>query len=155
MAILKIDLIIISFSYSKRYFNIFSYPNVSSNSKLFQKPKLGAATVARIVSEITHLWQVLQLLHIKPPTEEMFREIFENFWRKWDFPNSLGAHDGEHIPMKCRIRSRTMFYNYKKYCLASSDASCEFIFIAVGVHGRQSDEDTFQSSEMYEWKSTN
>jgi hypothetical protein len=30
----------------------------------------------------------------------MFREIFENFWRKWDFPNSLGAHDGEHIWIK-------------------------------------------------------
>lgn len=90
---------------------------------------------------------------MKPPNEETFKDIANNFNEKWQFPNCLGAIDGKHIRVKCPARSGTMFFNYKHYfsivLQAVSDANCRFIFIEVGAYGKQSDGGTFRNSQLY------
>lgn len=99
------------------------------------------------------LWELLQPVHMKPPTAESFKETAHDFYQKWGFPHCIGAIDGKHIRIKCPPRSGTMFYNYKQYfsivLQAVSDANCKFIFTEIGAYGKQSDGGTFRSSQMY------
>lgn len=116
--------------------------------------RLGATTVANIVKEITSLlWDCLQPLHMKPPTEETFQIIANTFYEKWQFPHFLGAIDGKHMRIKCPTRSGTMFFNYKQYFSISlqavSDANCKFICIETGAYGKQSDGGTFRNSQLF------
>lgn len=115
--------------------------------------RLGATTVANIVKEITSLlWDCLQPLHMKPPTEETFQIIANTFYEKWQFPHCLGAIDGKHIRIKCPTRSGTMFFNYKQHFSISlqavSDANCKFICIET-MDGKQSDGGTFRNSQLF------
>lgn len=41
----------------------------------------------------THLTPIL----LKMPTKDDLIQISEEFWRKWNFPNCVGAIDGKHI----------------------------------------------------------
>lgn len=116
--------------------------------------RMGATTVAIIVKEITTLlWDCLQPLHMKTPTEETFKNIAKNFNEKWQFPHCIGAIDGKHIRVKCPTHSGTMFFNYKSYfsivLQAVSDANCRFTCIEVGAYGKQSDGGTFRNSQLY------
>lgn len=116
---------------------------------------MGASTVSSIVKEtIEVIWNILQPLHMKVPTEEMFREIAMEFYEKWNFPNCLGAIDGKHIRLKCPPHSGSMFYNYKQFysivLQAVADARYRFITIEVGGYGKQSDGGTFRASSLFQ-----
>ena len=61
--------------------------------------------------------------------------------------------DGKHIPIKCRKRDESTFFNYKRLhsimllVLVSSDY--KLIFIDVGCQGRISDGGVFRNTELY------
>lgn len=75
--------------------------------------RMGATTVSAIVREtVKAIWDVLQPIHMKSPTENAFKLIAKDFFDKWNFPNCIGAIDGKHIRIKCPPHSGTMFYNY-------------------------------------------
>lgn len=117
--------------------------------------RLGITTVSKIVKQMLPvLWHVLQPLHMKPPTTEDFKEIADQFYKRWGFPNCLGSIDGKHIRIVCPRWSGSMFYNYKSFfsivLQAVSDANCRFTFIEVGAYGKQSDGGTFRNSAMYD-----
>lgn len=100
------------------------------------------------------LWQVLQPLHMKPPTSEEFKDNADMFYKKWGFPNCLGSIDGKHIRIHCPTFSGSMFFNYKHFfsivLQAVTDANCNFTFIEVGSYGKQSDGGIFRYSALYD-----
>lgn len=117
--------------------------------------RMGATTVSLIVQDtVKAIWEVLQPVHMKVPTEDTFRRIAEEFYDKWNFPNCLGAIDGKHIRVKCPPHSGSMFYNYKSFfsivLQAVVDANYRFSIIDVGGYGKQSDGGTFRSSSLFQ-----
>ena len=79
---------------------------------------MGVTTVSKIISEMVKIiWTILQPIHMKVPTEHDFKEIANDYYNIWNFPNCLGSIDGKHIRVKCPPHSGSMFYNYKQFFL--------------------------------------
>lgn len=78
--------------------------------------RLGHSTVYRIVID-TCLEIVNKLLNeVMPfPTENKWKEIANEFWRCWNFPNCLGSLDGKHVVIQAPPNSGSQFFNYKKH----------------------------------------
>lgn len=115
---------------------------------------MGASTVSSIVRETVEIiWEELQPIHMKTPTEDSWKMIAKQFYEKWNFPNCLGAIDGKHIRIKCPPHSGSMFYNYKQFfsivLQAVADPNYRFTTIDVGGYGKQSDGGTFHVSSLY------
>ena len=48
------------------------------------------------------------------PTEEMWKDVANDFYTLWNFPNCSGALDGKHITIQASGNSGSLFLNYKK-----------------------------------------
>lgn len=85
-----------------------------------------------------------------PRTPAGWQSIAEGFYRRWNFPNCVGAIDGKHIRIRAPANSGTDYYNYKGYSslvlLAVVDHDYKFIFADVGAHGRCSDAGVWRES---------
>ena len=46
-----------------------------------------------------------------PGTEEGWKDLAEQFGRRWNFHHALGAIDGKHIAIKKPNKSGSLFYN--------------------------------------------
>lgn len=81
-------------------------------------------------------------------TKAEFKNIADNFWTKWQFPNCIGCVDGKHIRIKKPVKFGSMYYNYKNFFsidfLAVVDANYKFITINVGSYGKDSDAGVFE-----------
>lgn len=92
----------------------------------------------------------MQPLEMPQPDAELWTKIAEEFYRKSNFPNCLGAIDDKHIRLVCPPNTGTQYFNYKKYfsivLLAVSDADYCFTAIDVGAYGREADSNIFKSS---------
>jgi len=86
------------------------------------------------------------------PTTEIWANIANEFFRKTNFPNCIGAIDGKHIRCMKPIGSGSNFYNYKKYfsvvLMALADANLKFIAIGKGAYGKEEDSTVFQNSAL-------
>lgn len=116
--------------------------------------RVGASTISKIVKgTVNVLWNILQPLHMPPPSKECFTQTSKEFCNLWNFPNCMGCIDGKHVRISCPPHSGTMFYNYKKFysivLLGICDAKYRFLVIDVGGFGKQSDGATFASSDFY------
>ena len=78
-----------------------------------------------------------------PSTEDEWLAIAEDFYKKWQFPNCIGAMDGKHIAICAPAHSGSLYHNYKHVysivMLAVVDANCKFILADVGSNGRACD----------------
>ena len=78
--------------------------------------------------------------------------VANEFERKWNFPNCIGAMDGKHIVMQAPARSGSYFFNYKKshsiVLMAVCNANYEFTLLNIGDTGRNSDGGVFGHSDM-------
>ena len=78
-----------------------------------------------------------------PATEEEWKAVSEQFNKRWQFPNCLGAVDGKHVNIVPPPDSGSFYYNYKgshsMVLLAVANANYEFIVCDFGVNGRVSD----------------
>lgn len=117
--------------------------------------RISTPCVSRIVKETCNvLWTVLQGNgFIKAPeTPNEWKTISEQFEKKWNFPNCLGAIDGKHVIIQCPPRGGSMFFNYKKFhsivLMAVVNANYEFILVDIGDYGRLSDGSVFSSSHL-------
>ncbi|XP_065084914.1 uncharacterized protein LOC135707109 [Ochlerotatus camptorhynchus] len=121
--------------------------------------RIGRSTAAEIVKETSlALWETLQPIHMPPTTEQCFKQIAQDYWEMWNFPNCIGSIDGKHIRIRCPSNSGTMFYNYKHYfsivLQGVADANCKFISVEVGGYGKQSDGGTFNASTLFKLMET-
>ena len=96
---------------------------------------------------------MLQPIVLKEPDATDWAIIERGFWRRWDFPNCIGAIDGKH----CMIQSPppnsgSLYYNYKGYfslvLMALVDHQYKFTYIDVGEHGSNSDSNVFRNSNL-------
>ncbi|XP_023717693.1 protein ALP1-like [Cryptotermes secundus] len=86
------------------------------------------------------------------PDEDMWVKIEDDFCKKWNFPNLLGAIGGKHMLIQAPPHSGSQYFCYKKvFSIALSalvDASYKFIFIDVGAYGTNSDSSIFKRSAL-------
>ncbi|KAF2900512.1 hypothetical protein ILUMI_05673 [Ignelater luminosus] len=77
-------------------------------------------------------------------------KIAEDFYNLWQFPNCLGALNGQHISFRAPVSDRSYYYNYKGFhsivLLAMCDARYKFTYVNVGTNGRINDGGVFQQS---------
>ena len=117
--------------------------------------RMSPTTVGRIIKETCKvIWQVLhEKGFVSPPnTQKEWREIADEFEKKWNFPNALGALDGKHVIIQAPVKTASLYFNYKKIfsivLLAICDANYRFILVDVGDTGRQSDGSVYNNSYL-------
>ena len=82
--------------------------------------------------------------YIKVPScSREWLQISEIFLSKWNFPNCLGAIDGQHIQIRRPPDTGSEYFNYKKtfsiILLAIAGPDYECIFADIGSNGRMND----------------
>ncbi|KAM4627315.1 uncharacterized protein ACJ7VT_002287 isoform 2-T2 [Polymixia lowei] len=115
--------------------------------------KMGATTVSNILSEVSRaVWQALRGEFVCLPTREQWTEIAEDFWRRWRFPNCVGAVDSRRVQIRAQspgggsdLLNHTA--NNSILLTAVCDAQYRFTVVDVGSYGRESD-GVFQESEF-------
>ncbi|XP_068200467.1 uncharacterized protein [Palaemon carinicauda] len=72
-------------------------------------------SLSAIIPEICkQIYEVLRKDYLRTPsTSEERKNVSNDFWRMWNFPNCLGAIDGKHIEMRQPPGTGSYFYNYK------------------------------------------
>ncbi|KAG5876797.1 hypothetical protein JTB14_014127 [Gonioctena quinquepunctata] len=105
----------------------------------------GAQTLERIIVETCDaLVHVLKGYLEIPASEGEWKDVAQQFERRWNFPNCIGAIDGKHINIRKPPGSGSYYFNYKNsfsvVLMAVVNANCEFIVVDMGANGRVSDE---------------
>ena len=89
-----------------------------------------------------------------PETEEEWKELSDQMFSTWQYPNSIGAMDGKHIGIFNPADSVSMFYNYKSFysivLLGLVDHRYQFIYANIACQGRINDSGVFKNSDLYQ-----
>jgi hypothetical protein len=101
---------------------------------------LGETTVREIVKDCWNsIWNCLKATEMPENTENDWLNIANDFYRRMQFPNCIGAVDAKQL------------YNYKHFSvslLALVDANYCFIAVDVGTFGKSSDSNDFKKSDI-------
>ena len=85
-------------------------------------------------------------------TENDWMNIANDFYRRTQFPNCIGAVDGKHVQIKMPTGNGSLFYKYKHFfsilLLALVDANYCFIAVDVGAVGKSSVSNVFKKSNI-------
>ena len=115
---------------------------------------LGRSTVGEIVLD-TCEFIVVHLLpkYVRVPRNETLREIVDGFEHKWEFPQTVGAIDGTHIPILRPSDSASDYYNRKGYYSILMQAVVEFrglfMDVNIGWPGKVHDARVFVNSSFF------
>ena len=87
-----------------------------------------------------------------PTTTEEWIKITDEFQKKWNFPNCVGAIDGKHIVMQPPANSGSYYFNYKHMhsivLLAIAGPDYECLYADIGTNGRISDGGVWNKSSL-------
>ena len=81
--------------------------------------------------------------------ESDWMNIANDFYRRTQFPNCIGAADGKHVRIKIPTGSGSLFCNYKHFSVLPSalvDADYCFIAVAVVAIGKSTESHVFKNS---------
>ncbi|KAG4065527.1 hypothetical protein HA402_013297 [Bradysia odoriphaga] len=114
---------------------------------------VGASTVAMIVKETCNaIIHVLKDVLTVPNTADEWKEVSNDYYRIWDYPNCVGALDGKHILIKPPPNSGSDYFNYKNQfsivLMGLVDAHYRFIYVNVGAEGRVGDAGLWNRSDL-------
>jgi len=114
---------------------------------------MGHSTVYKIARETCQIITENLMDDLMPtPTEEMWRNIANDFFHMWNFPGFIGALDGKHVTIQAPPNTGSMFFNYKNtfsiVLLTLVDAHCNLIAVNVGTNGKSSDAGVFANSNL-------
>ncbi|KAG0728663.1 putative nuclease HARBI1 [Chionoecetes opilio] len=92
---------------------------------------------------------------LKPPqNDEDWRQITDNWMRRWNFPHVIGAIDGKHVACKAPATRGSDYYNYKGFfsiiLLAVVTSDYKFMWIDVSGKGSTSDAHLYNASVLRE-----
>lgn len=113
--------------------------------------RMGNSTIRKIVIETANAI-VDELFHVMMTKQNQasWAKIAEDFYKKWNFPNTLGAGDGKHVGLFCPPKSGSENFNYKKTfsvnLMAVVEANYKFVMIDVGASGSNHDSTVFWNS---------
>ena len=64
--------------------------------------RIGVLMARQIILGVcTAIWDALVSIHLPVPSEVEWHSIADDFFTRWNFPNSLGAIEGKHIMIQC------------------------------------------------------
>ena len=115
--------------------------------------RMNLSAISQIIPETCNaLWKVLlenKYIDVTK-TEKQSREIADEFYRSWNFPDLVGAIDGKHVLIQAPLRSGSVHFNYKKnfsiVLMAVCDLKYRFTLVDIGDSGCQSDISVFANS---------
>ena len=115
--------------------------------------RISKTSLSRIIKETTDaLWKVLSERGFIKASEEEWVEIADQFEKKWNFGNCIGAIDGKHVLMQAPPRSVTYFFVYKKtrsiVLMAVVNSNYQFAMVGISDAGIQSDGGVFAASNI-------
>lgn len=115
--------------------------------------RVGYATVRLIVKEVCEaIWSEVGPDVMAFPTVTGWRQLAQDFGRRWQFPNCVGSVDGKHVMIKKPAHSGSINFNYKGFCsivlMAVVDAMYRFTFISVGGNGQESDGGVWSACDL-------
>lgn len=102
--------------------------------------RIGRSTVYKIIPETCEaIIKALQPIYLPPVTQEDWRNVANDFYEKWNFPNCIGALGGKHVRIQAPRNSGSQFFNYKKFfsivLMAVCDANYIFKWVDIGDYG--------------------
>ena len=87
-----------------------------------------------------------------PKTVQEWKNVANNFFIQWQFPNCIGSLDGKHVRIQPPPNSGSLYYNCKHFnsivLLALVDAGYNFFYVDIGSYGRISDGGVFNSCSL-------
>lgn len=112
---------------------------------------IGKSTASCIIKETCKvLWDVLQPIVLPSPTKEDLSRISNEFYKRWNIPNCVGALDGKHVVIQCPRYSGSVYFSYKKsfsiILMAVCDAYYRFTYVDIGAAGANHDAAVFRES---------
>ena len=104
--------------------------------------------ICNIVREVMEaIYQEFQDALQCPNKSEQWKQVADDFFQKWQYPNCIGAVDGKHINIRATPDSGTIYFNYKKFffivLMAVVDAKYRFLSVSVGSLSSNSDKGIF------------
>lgn len=116
--------------------------------------KIGRSTVVSMLHEFckavnqTLFHEMIQF----PTSRDAKISAAKDFCERWQFPDTIGALDGTHIPILAPAVDPNDYFNYKKYhslvILALVNANCEFTYVNVGRPGGVNDATIFHGCQL-------
>ena len=106
--------------------------------------RVGTNTISNFIPYTCEvIFHVLRDYIRLPASEDEWTAVADQFQKRWNFPNCLGAIDGKHCRITAPPMSGSLFYNYKKcfsiVLMAVVDADYKFLYINCGAEGRCAD----------------
>ena len=72
-------------------------------------------TISLFVPEVCDVMEFEDEVFVTPSTPDSWKEVADNFGKRWNFYHACGALDGKHIAIKKPKKSGSAYYNYKGF----------------------------------------